>query len=96
MAAYTDNSFKQRVVIEFLMKEGMASREISDRLKNVCGESALSFPSVRQWLADFKRGRSDTIDKPRSCIAFIFQNVIVTCLGWLGFLLLDFLPKGKQ
>ncbi len=66
MAAYTDNSCKQKAVIEFLMKEGIAAREISDRLKNVYGESALSYLSVRRWMADFKGGRSDIIDKPRS------------------------------
>ena len=33
MAAYAENSFKQKAVIEFLMKEGIAAREISDRLK---------------------------------------------------------------
>lgn len=66
MAAYADNCCKQKAVIEFLMKEGIAAREISDRLKNVYGESALSYPSVRRWIADFKGGRSDIIDKPRS------------------------------
>ena len=66
MATCSDNNFKQKAVIEFLMKEGIAAREITDRLKNVYGESALSYPSVRRWIADFKGGRSDIIDKPRS------------------------------
>lgn len=66
MAAYAENSFKQKAVIEFLMKEGIAAREISDRLKNVYGESSLSYPSVRRWIVDFKRGRSDITDKLRS------------------------------
>jgi histone-lysine N-methyltransferase SETMAR len=66
MAAYADNSFKQKAVIEFLMKEGIATKEISDRLKTVYGEYALSYPSVRRWVADFKCGRTDIIDKPRS------------------------------
>ena len=48
------------------MKEGIAAREISDRLKRVYGESALSYPSVRRWLADFRGGSSDIIDKLRS------------------------------
>ena len=47
------------------MKDGIAAREISDRLKNIYGESALSYPSVRRWMADFKGGRSDIIDKPQ-------------------------------
>ena len=66
MAAYTDNSFKQKAVIEFLMKEGITARQISDRLKNVYGEFALSHSGVKRWLADFKGGRSEIIDKPRS------------------------------
>ena len=66
MAAYSDNNFKQKAVIEFLLKEGIAAREISDRLRNVYGESALSYPTVRRWVAEFKGGRSDIIDKPRS------------------------------
>ena len=71
MAAYADNSFKQKAVIEFLVKEGIhtihvAAKEISDRLKNVYGESALSFAIVRRWVADFKDCRCDIVDKPRS------------------------------
>ena len=66
MAALADNSFKQKAVIEFLMKEGRAAREISDRLRNVYEECALSYPSVKRWMAAFKGGRSDIIDKARS------------------------------
>ena len=66
MAAYSDNNIKQKAVIKFLLKEGIAAREISDRLRNVYGESALSYPTVRRWVAEFKGGRSDIIDKPRS------------------------------
>jgi hypothetical protein len=43
MAAHTDNSLKQKAVIEFLMKEGIAAREISDRLKKVSGNLHLVF-----------------------------------------------------
>ena len=66
MATCSDNNFKQKAVIEFLMKESIAAREISDRLKNVYGKSVLSYPSVRRWIADFKGGRSAIIDKPHS------------------------------
>ena len=61
MAAYTDNSFKQKAVIEFLTKEAIAAREIRDILKEVQEESALSYSSVRRWLAEFKGCRSDII-----------------------------------
>ncbi len=66
MAAHTDNSLKQKAVIEFLMKEEISTREISDRLNKVYGESALSFWSVERWVAAFKGGRTNIIDKPRS------------------------------
>jgi transposase len=66
MAAYADNSFKHKAVIEFLTKECIVATEISDRFKKVYGESALSFHSVKRWVAIFKSGRTDIIDKPRS------------------------------
>jgi hypothetical protein len=31
MAAYADENFKQKAVIEFLLKEGIAAKEISYR-----------------------------------------------------------------
>ena len=65
MAAYSDNNFKQKAVIEFLLKEGIAAREISDRLRNVYGESALSYLTVRSSVAEVNGVRSDGIDKPR-------------------------------
>ena len=74
MAAYSDNNFKQKAVIKFLLKEGTAAREISDRLRNVYGESALSYPTVRRWVAEFKGGRSDIIDKPRSGRSSLHHN----------------------
>ena len=66
MAAYSDNNYKQKAAIEFLLKEGIAAREISNRLRNVDGESALSYPTVRRYVVEFKGGRSSIIDKPRS------------------------------
>ena len=69
MAAYADSNFKLKAVIEFLLKEGIAAREISDRLRNVYEESALSYPTVSRWVAGFKGGRSDIIDKPLSGIS---------------------------
>ena len=74
------------------MKAGIAVREISDRLKRVYGESALSYSSVRRWLADFRGGRSDIIDKPSPSAGKVMITVF-----WdsRGVLLLDFLPKGE-
>ncbi len=47
MAASADNGFKQKAAIEFVMKECVAARETSDRLKNVQVKRPLSYPSVR-------------------------------------------------
>ena len=66
MAAYADDGFKQKAVIEFLTKEGITPKEISDRLKNVYGASALSHSSVKRWVVHFKSGSSDITDKERS------------------------------
>ena len=74
MAAYSDNNFEQKAVIEFLLKEGIAVREISDRLRNVYEESALSYPTISRWIAGFKGARSDIIDKPRSGIPSLHHN----------------------
>ena len=43
MADRCDIGSKQKAVIEFLAFEGNAAKEISDRLKNVYGGSALSY-----------------------------------------------------
>ena len=66
MATCSDNNLKHKAMSEFLMKEGIAAREISNRFNNVYGDSELSYPSARRWIANFKGGRIDIIDKPRS------------------------------
>lgn len=66
MADRCDIGFKQKAVIEFLAFEGNAAKEISDRLKNVYGDSALSYASVKRWVTHFKSGDSSITDKPRS------------------------------
>lgn len=66
MADQADAVFRQKAVIEFLTKEGVAAKDISDRLVNVYGELSLSYPSVRRWVAHFKSGNSEIADKPRA------------------------------
>src|SRR5277367_5468553 len=65
MADRCDIGFKQKAVIEFHAFEGNAAKEISDRLKNVYGDSALSYASVKRWVTRFKSGGSSITDKPR-------------------------------
>ena len=66
MAAHTDEFFKQKAVIEFLTKEGIPAKNISDRLKIVYGENCISYTSVKRWVVHFKDGNTDIADKPRS------------------------------
>ena len=66
MANVVDNGFKQKAVIKFLVLEARAAREISDRLRNVYGESALSYTSVKRWVSRFMSISTDYTDKPCS------------------------------
>ena len=38
--------FRQKTAVEFLTNEGVAAKNISDRLVNVYGDLSLSYPSV--------------------------------------------------
>ena len=66
MADQADAGFRQKVVIEFLIKEGNTAKQINDRLKNVYQETALSYSSIKRWVAHFSSGNTDIADKPRS------------------------------
>ena len=66
LAACADDSFNKKAVIEFLTLEGVGPKEISERLRNVYKESALSYASVRRWVVHFKSDSSDIIGKPCS------------------------------
>jgi transposase len=61
-----DAVFKQKAVIELLTKEGVAAKNINNRLVNVYGDLSLSYPSVRRWVAHFKSGNSEIADKLRA------------------------------
>jgi histone-lysine N-methyltransferase SETMAR len=67
MAEHVDDIvFKQKAVIEFLSKEGINAKSISDRLKAVYGEHTLSYSSVRRWVQYFGTGATHLNDKHRS------------------------------
>ena len=55
-----------RAVIKFLYQEENGGQEIYDRLKDVYGEGAPSYSTVKFWVAEFKRGRESIDDAPRS------------------------------
>jgi hypothetical protein len=63
--AVTDMSFRQRAVIEFLMKEGNSAAVIYERLRGVYGDVCMGTSSVRRWLKHFKDGNTDIADQPR-------------------------------
>ena len=56
---------KNRAVIEYLFKNGLAVQEIHKDMVNVLGESAPSYATVKNWVAEFKRGRTSLEDEPR-------------------------------
>ena len=66
MADQADNIFRQKAVVEFVIKEGKAAKKISDRLNVVYGENSLSFRSVKRWVTYFKNGNTDICDKVRT------------------------------
>jgi [histone H3]-lysine36 N-dimethyltransferase SETMAR len=61
----TEN-FEHRSVIKFLTKEGIAPKDIRQRLVNAYGDHAPPKSTVEWWAAEFKRGRQSIEDEPRS------------------------------
>ena len=55
-----------RGVIKYLHKKGLSGQEIHNDMVNVLGESAPSYATVKNWIAEFKRGRTSIQDEPRS------------------------------
>ena len=64
----TDNNmlFRQRAVIEFLVKEEIPAAEIHQILQRAYGSVCMSASSVRRWVKHFKDGNTSIQDEPRS------------------------------
>jgi len=64
--ADNDMSFRQRAVIEFLVKEEIPAAEIHQRLQRAYGSVCMGASSVRRWMKHFKDGNTSIQDQPRS------------------------------
>jgi len=61
------NNIETRAVIKFFSPlQGKAPKEIPTILKETLEEHAPSYPTVKNWVAQFKRGDFSTCDVPRS------------------------------
>ena len=56
-------SFRQRAVIEFLVKEEILAAEIHQRLQLAYGSVCMGASSVRRWVKHFKDGKTGAIQK---------------------------------
>ena len=60
------NNMETRAVIKyFFPPQGKAPKEINTILKETLGEHAPSYATVKNWVAQFKRGDFSTYDAPR-------------------------------
>ena len=63
--AHDFNNIETRVIIKFFFLQGNASREIHENLKEILGEGAPSYVTVKNWVAQFKLGDFSTCAAPR-------------------------------
>jgi len=59
------NNMETRVVTNFLFLQSKAPKEIHAVLAETLGEHAPSYATVKNWVAEFKRGDFSTCDAPR-------------------------------
>jgi hypothetical protein len=60
--ADNDVSFRQHVVIEFLVKEEIPAADIHHRIQHVYGDVCMGASIVRRWVKD---GNTSIQDQPR-------------------------------
>ncbi|KAJ4431644.1 hypothetical protein ANN_20243 [Periplaneta americana] len=60
-----DGSFRQRVVIKFLVKEEKSAAEINPRLQRAYGDVCMGASSVRRWVKHLEGGNTSIQDEPR-------------------------------
>ena len=71
--AVNDKSFRQRAVIEFLVKEEIPAAEIHQRLQRAYGSVCMGASSVGRLVKHFKDGKTEAI-----------QKAVRQCLGMAG------------
>ena len=59
------NNMETRAVINFFPLQGKKPKEIHIILTETLGEYAPSYATVKNWVAQFKRGDFSTCDAPR-------------------------------
>ena len=59
------NNMETRAVVKFFYLQGKAPKEIHAILIETLGDHALSYATVTNWVAQFKRGDFSTCDAPR-------------------------------
>ena len=59
------NNIKTQAVIKFFFLQGKALKEIHTILTATLGEHAPSYATIKNWVAQFKRGDFSTCDAPR-------------------------------
>ena len=63
----TENlKFEHRAVIKFFTLRGNNATEIEKELHGVYGDSTPPYRTIAWWVAEFKRGRDNLEDDPRS------------------------------
>ena len=61
--------FRQRAIIEFLVKEEIPAAEIHQRLQRAYGSVCMGMSSVRRWVKHFKDWKTEAIQKAvRQCL----------------------------
>jgi len=58
------NNIETRAVITFFFLQGKATKEIHAILTKTLGEHAPSYATIKNWVAQFKRGDFSTWDAP--------------------------------
>ena len=59
------NKIETRLVIKFFLLQGKAPKEIHAILTEILEENAPLYATVKNWVAQFKRGDISTCDAPR-------------------------------